>query len=103
MSYFSQSNLHTLEVSARSAAAYLDACDNGAKYTRLDPGYYQACGKLLLAIFSVVDAPRVFPNLIEESAAARDVAKSVDIGRRIQLSRLAYFPEMAVAINRASN
>nr|MBL8410173.1 hypothetical protein [Dechloromonas sp.] len=102
MSHFSQSNLNTLEVSARSAAAYLDACDNGAKYTRLDPGYYQACAKLLLAIFSVVDAAHAFPGLVEESAAARDIVKTIEMGRRIQLSRIAYFPEMTVVINRAS-
>jgi hypothetical protein len=102
MFHFSQSNLNTLEVSARSAAAYLDACDNGAKYTHLDPAYYQACGRVLLAIFSVVDAARAFPGLVEESAAARDIIKTIEMGRRLQISRIVYFPEMTVAINRAS-
>ncbi|MDZ4313712.1 MAG: hypothetical protein U0989_02885 [Azonexus sp.] len=102
MSDLSQSNLNSLEMTARTAAAYLDACDGGAKYIRLDPDYYKACGKLLMTLFSAVDAAHAFPNLAEESAAARDVIKSIEIGRHLEISRLAYYPELAIIMNRAS-
>ena len=63
-----------------STAAVLDACDAGAQHVRLDPGYYQSCGALLYKIFTMVDAKTTFPSLIEQSAAARDVAESVQMG-----------------------
>ena len=40
MSYFTQDNLSALEATATTAAAYLDACDSGARFVRLDPAYY---------------------------------------------------------------
>ena len=47
MLQLSQTDLSTLEATATTAAAYLDSCDSGAKFVRLDPTYYQACGRLL--------------------------------------------------------
>lgn len=102
MSYFSSSHLQTLEKTALAAAAYLDACDGGSGQVRLDPAYYKACGALLMTIFGVVDARQSFPSLLEASAAARDVAESVQIGQRIEVSRLGYYPELAVLMNRVS-
>ena len=102
MTYLSQSNLNALEATATTAAAYVDACDGGAKFVRLDPAYYQACGRLLMRIFSVANAREAFPDLLERSAAARDIAESVEIGQRIKLSRRVYYPQLAVILNRAS-
>lgn len=99
---FSRSNLSTLEETATTAAAYLDACDGGARFVRLDPAYYRACGNLLMTIFSVANAATAFPNLLAQSAAARDIAESVEIGRRIQFSLPGYYPQLAVILNRAS-
>jgi len=99
MTYLSQSNLNALEATATTAAAYVDG---GAKFVRLDPAYYQACGRLLMRIFSVANAREAFPDLLERSAAARDIAESVEIGQRIKLSRRVYYPQLAVILNRAS-
>lgn len=102
MSNLSQTDLSALEASATTAAAYLDACDGGAKFVRLDPAYYRVCGHLLTTIFSVTNAHTAFPALLENSPAARDVAESVEIGRRIEISRLGYYPQLTVILNRAS-
>jgi hypothetical protein len=102
MSYLSQTDLSTLETTATTAATYLDACDDGARLVRLDPAYYRACGHLLATIFSVTNAHTAFPILLEHSAAAREVAESVEIGRRIEVSRLGYYPQLTVILNRAS-
>lgn len=98
----SQDDLCTLEETATTAAAYLDACDSGAKFARLDPDYYQVCGRLLLTIFSVTDAERTFPSLVQQSASAREIADSVEIGRHIDVSVLAYYPQLAALLNRIS-
>jgi hypothetical protein len=76
MSHLTLTDLSALESTATTAAAYLDACDSGAKFVRLDPTYYQACGNLLLRIFSVVSAYEAFPGLVAQSNAARDVAEA---------------------------
>jgi len=102
MSSFSQDNIESLAVSAIRAAAYLDACDDGARTVRLDPAYYRACGNVLRQIFALLDPASHFPILLEHSAAARDVAESLTIGQRIGLSRLAYYPELTVLLNRAA-
>lgn len=102
MTYFTPDNIESLAVSAISAAAYLDACDEGAANTRLDPGYYLACGNVLRQIFSLIDPSHNFPRLLEHSAAARDIAESVRISRRLGLSRLGYYPELVLALNRAA-
>jgi len=102
MSHLSQTDLNTLQGTAASAATYLDACDAGARYVRLDPAYYRACGHLLMTIFSVTNAQEAFAELLEHSAAARDIAESVEIGRRIEVSRLGYYPQLTVILNRAS-
>lgn len=101
-SYFSQSALNALESTATTASAYLDACDNGARFVRLDPDYYKSCGVVLVGIFSLVDAKRAFPSLVERSNSAREVAESVQIGRRLELSRLGYYPELALLLNRVA-
>lgn len=96
----SQSNIEALQETAVTAAAYLDACDGGTAGVRLDADYYRACAALLLKIFGVVDAARAFPVLLEESPAAREVAEAIAIGRRIETSRLVYYPQLTVVINR---
>jgi hypothetical protein len=101
-SYFSQSALNALEATATTASAYLDSCDNGARFVRLDPAYYKSCGVVLVGIFLLVDAKQAFPLLLEQSNAAREVAESVQIGRRIELSKLVFYPELAVLLNRAA-
>lgn len=98
----SQDDLCTLEETATTAAAYLDACDSGAKFVRLDPDYYQACGHLLQTIFAVTNASRTFPSLVQQSASAREMADSVEIERRIDVSVLAYYPQLAALLKRIS-
>lgn len=99
---FSRSALIALTTTASTAAAYLDACDSGAQHVRLDPGYYQSCGMLLFRIFSMVDPKTAFPSLMEQSAAARETAESIQIGHRLEISMLGYFPQLSVLLNRAS-
>ena len=99
---FGRSALMALASSANTAAAYLDACDAGAQHVRLDPGYYQSCGVLLYKIFTMVDAKANFPSLIEQSAAARDVAESVQIERRLEVSLAGYYPQLSVLLHRVS-
>ena len=99
---FGRSALLALAATASTAAAYIDACDSGAQYVRLDTAYYQTCGTLLFQIFSMVDAPATFPSLIEQSAAARETAESVQIGRRLQVSLLVYYPRLSVLLQRVS-
>lgn len=94
--------LQALETTATTSAAYLDACDFGARYCRLDPAYYKACGDLLVKIFALVDAEKAFPDLLEHSAAAREVAISKQITHRIEVSRLAFYPELAGLLNRVA-
>jgi len=95
-----QMDIDRLQETATTAATYLDACDDGARFVRLDPTYYKACGHLLLTIFAVTDAARAFPCLLEHSPAAREAAESVEIARRIGISRLGYYPQLTVAMNR---
>lgn len=102
MSYFTQDNLSALEATATTAAAYLDACDSGALFVRLDPAYYCACGRLLFKILTLVDANRNFPSLLEQSAAVREVAETIQIGRRIELNSRVFYPELAVLLNRVT-
>lgn len=100
-SYFSQTALDALEATAMTAANYLDACDSGRKDIPLDPAYYQSCGILLFRIFSLVDANYAFPRLLELSSAAREMAESIQISRRIEVSRLGFYPELTVLLMRA--
>lgn len=102
MTHFTDSQIETFAVSAIRAAAYLDACDLGHAQVRLDAGYYQACGKVLREIFALLDPYQHFPVLLEQSPAAREIAESLQIGRRIEISRLGYYPELAVTLNRAA-
>ena len=102
MSHLTLTDLSALESTATTAAAYLDACDSGAKFVRLDPTYYQACGNLLLRIFSVVSAYEAFPGLVAQSNAARDVAEGVEMGHKIEVSRLGYYPKLAAILSRAA-
>lgn len=94
------SHLQALENTAITVSAYLDACDSGAKHVRLDPAYYKACGELLLTVFALVDPYQAFPGLLEMSAAAREVAESLHIGHRLEVSRLGYYPELSAVLNR---
>lgn len=97
---FSRSNLEALQETAVTAAAYLDACDSAVSGTRLDPDYYRACASLLAKIFAMVDPLRAFPVLMAESPAAREMAEALTVGRRLSVSRLVYYPQLAVVINR---
>jgi len=100
MSYFTRDNLTALEATATTAATYLDACDAGALFVRLDPAYYRACGSLLTKILSLVNASRDFPLLFERSAAARDISASIQIGLRIELNSRLFYPELTILLNR---
>jgi hypothetical protein len=87
---FDPSTLHSLEASAATAAAYLDACDSSSGDGRLDAEHYQACGDLLMKIFLLVDAEKVFPALLERSPAAREAVDSIRLQRRIEGARLSF-------------
>ncbi|HXE39303.1 MAG TPA: hypothetical protein VN639_12590 [Azonexus sp.] len=98
---FNQSTLQSLEATAATSAAYLDACDSGEQPCR-DPQYYRECGDLLMRIFLLVDAEMVFPKLLERSAAAREIADSIQIRKRIETGRQAAYPELAILLSRVS-
>lgn len=102
MPNFTPGQLASLEATATTAAAYLDICDSGSRHVRLDPIHYRTCGELLARIFSVVDARRAFPMLIQQSAAARETVESTDIGRHIRISRLGFYPELSALLCRIS-
>lgn len=72
---------------ATNAAAYLDACDEGMSGAAFDPGYYKACAGLLTAIFSLANATEMFRDLLERSAAAREVAESIALGKELEPGR----------------
>lgn len=101
MSHFTRENLDALAVTASTAAQYLDACDHKAS-VRLDPTYYQACGEVLTAIFAMVNAEYAFPDLLRHSPAAREIADGIAMGRRIDTSRLVFYPQLAALIGRIS-
>ena len=48
-----------------------------------------------MKIFLVLNAHQNFPELLERSSAAREVAEAVDIKHRIMLSRVTVFMMMA--------
>lgn len=100
MSLFTPAQMASLEATATTAASYLDACDNGSRFVRLDPMHYRTCGELLAKIFDLVDARQAFPELLQQSAAAAELAESMEIGRHIAISRLVFYPELAALINR---
>lgn len=102
MFHFNQIEIESLAATASRAAAYLDACDQGAPDVPLDPAYYQACGNLLRQIFTVVGPQQAFPLLLEHSPAACEMAESIVVGKRIEISRLGYYPELTVLMNRAA-
>lgn len=103
MTYFTTAQLASLEASAATAAEYLDICDSGTPTSRFDPGHYRTCAELLAKIFYAVDARLVFPMLLKQSAAAREMAESIDIERHLAISRLVYYPELAALICRVSS
>ena len=90
MSYMNQSQISSLAGTAASAAAYLDTCDSGAQFARLDPAYYQACARLLTTIFSVLDASAAFPDLLSQSPAARNALDCLQMERQIRSSCAGY-------------
>jgi len=103
MNPLTTNHIESFAVSAIRAAAYLDACDCGtAPKVRLDAAYYQACAKVLREIFVLLDPHRHFPVLLEQSPAAREIAESLEIARRIEISRLGYFPELTATLYRAA-
>ncbi|WP_265946422.1 hypothetical protein [Dechloromonas sp. A34] len=99
---FNRITLQALEATATTSAAYLDACDSGAKFCQLDPAYYKACGNVLVRIFALVDPDKAFPDLVEHSAAAREVAIAKQITHRIEVSRLGFYPQLALLLNRVA-
>lgn len=102
MTHLSSSQIRSLAETSTTAAAYLDACDNGAKFVRLDPTYYQACARLLMSIFSVVDAATTFPDLLSRSPSARNAAESLEMEHHIRISRTGHYPRLAAILARAS-
>jgi hypothetical protein len=102
MTYLSPSQIRSLAETSTTAAAYLDACDSGAKFVRLDPAYYQACARLLATIFSVIDVQKALPDLLNQSPAARSAAESLEMERYLRISRTGYYPELAAILTRAS-
>jgi len=103
MSHFTRDNLTALEATAKTAATYLDACDAGASFVRLDPAHYIACGSLLTNILSLVNSSGDFPSLLEHSAAAREISESIQIGQRIELNSPVFYPELKILLNRAAS
>ncbi len=95
-------SLKAFEATAARAAAYLDACDNGATHVMLNPDYYQACGALLNKMFNLFDARHCFPDLLSHSAAAREIAESVGISHHLETSMLVFYPLLAAALGKAA-
>jgi len=102
MTYLSPSQIRSLAETSATAATYLDACDNGAKFVRLDPAYYQACARLLTSIFTVIDAADAFPDLLSQSPSARSTAESLEMEHHLRISRTGYYPRLAAILARAS-
>ena len=102
MTYCNQLDIESLAATASRAAAYVDDCDSGARNTRLDPDYYQACSNVLIQIFRVCDARRDFPMLLEHSAAAREVDESLRIEHLINTGRSDHFPLLEAILKRSS-
>lgn len=102
MTYCSQLDLESLAATASRAAAYVDDCDTGACNIRLDADYYRACSHVLVQIFSVCDAGRDFPMLLEHSPAAREIDEAMRMGRRIEWNRPAFYPELNALIARTA-
>jgi hypothetical protein len=102
MSYLSQTQISSLACTATTAAAYLDTCDSGARFARLDPAYYQACARLLTTIFSVLDAREAFPDLLSHSPAAQNTLECLQMERQIRSSCAGYYPQLAVILKRAA-
>jgi hypothetical protein len=102
MTYLSPSQLRSLAETATTAAAYLDACDNGAKFVRLDPAYYQSCARLLTTIFAVTDVAHALPDLLSQSPSARNAVESLEMEHHLGISRYGYYPQLAAILTRAS-
>lgn len=102
MNDLNQTSLKAFQATAATAAAYLDACDGGGRHLHLDPAYYQACGSLLHKMFSLFDPARYFPDLLEQSAAAREIADGLQMALRLETSRLVFYPQLTVLLNRAA-
>lgn len=102
MAYSSPSQIRSLAESATTAATYLDACDNGARFVRVDPAYYQACGRLLTTIFAAVDPASAFPDLLSQSSSARNAAEALEMERRLASNQSIYYPQLAAILSRAS-
>lgn len=103
MNHFTTAQLASLEASAATAAEYLDICDSGVQTSRFDPAHYRICAELLARIFYTVDARLAFPMLLKQSAAAQEMAESIEIERHLAISRLVYYPELAALICRVSS
>lgn len=97
----SRTNLDALEATAKVAAAYLDACDQGDDI-RLDAEYYRACADVLARIFDLVSAEQVFSDLLKHSPAAREILEAQQIGKRIETSRIVFYPQLAALLHRVS-
>ena len=50
----------------------------------------------------MVSAYEAFPGLVAQSNAARDVAEAIEIGHKIEVSRLGYYPQLAAILSRAA-
>ena len=93
-------HFEALQESAVAAASYLDRCERRRPERQIDAACYQRCADLLSKIFSVLDPWQAFPVLMAESPAARETAEAILIARHLEVSRLFYYPELTVVINR---
>lgn len=84
----------SIGVNAATAAAYLDACDEGMPGAAFDPGYYKACAGLLMTILALQDANELFSELLERSAAAREVAETIALGKELETNRAGSCPQL---------
>lgn len=93
-------DIDDLEVASTAAASYIDACDHGLRVC--DANRYRLCAHALDKIFTLVDAKKYFPELLKQSAAARDAYDNVRLASKINTSVVGYFPDLAIALRRMS-
>lgn len=88
MSLQSSSNIvGAFGADAATAAAYLDACDEGMPGAAFDPIYYKACAGLLMTVLALQDANELFSELLKRSASAREVAETIALGKELETKR----------------
>lgn len=94
MSLQSLNMVSSFGTNAATAAAYLDACDEGMPGAAFDPSYYKACAGLLMTILALQDANELFSELLERSGAAREVAETIALGKELETNRDGSCPQL---------